>query len=286
MPTAAMKNLGPSVAVVPNRRNDHEPDATPREAEDRRRLRIASFNIQTGITTASYRDYFTGSWRHLLPTSHRLVNLDRIAHLLRPFDIVGLQEVDGGGSRSRNVIQTHYLAERAGFAYWHNQVNRRFGDLALHSNGLLSRVRPDALYDLKLPGLPGRGAVLVRFSLEEHQALYLCILHLALSRRGRLRQLAFISEWLRGQPNVILMGDLNCEPDTPELRLLTQRTELCEPACELKTYPSWRPRKMLDYILVTPTLKVEHLRVVNFACSDHLPVAMDVYLPVALKLPV
>lgn len=247
-------------------------------------LRIASFNIQTGITTASYRDYLTGSWRHLFPSSHRQPNLDRIAHLLHPFDLVGLQEVDGGGSRSRHVVQTHYLAERAGFAHWHNQINRRFGDIALHSNGLLSRLRPTAIHDYKLPGLPGRGALFVRFGKDENRALYLCILHLALSRRGRLKQLAFVGDLIRGRPHVILMGDLNCEPDSPEMKLLTRDTALCDPACELKTYPSWRPHKMLDHILVTPALRVENLRTLNFACSDHLPIAMDVRLPESLAL--
>jgi endonuclease/exonuclease/phosphatase family metal-dependent hydrolase len=246
---------------------------------NKRRVRFASFNIQTGITTSSYRDYITGSWRHIWPSQKRLPNLIRIAHLLKPFDIVGLQEVDGGGARSHHIVQTQYLAETAGFAYWHNQVNRRIGNLALHSNGLLSRIKPDFIHDYKLPGLPGRGALLARFGAVGDDALYLCILHLALSRRARLKQIAFISELIRDLSYVVLMGDLNCEPNSPELNLLTSATELCDPMCELKTFPSWRPHKMLDHILVTPSLQVTNVQVINFACSDHLPIAMEVELP-------
>lgn len=260
------------------------PEGLPDPVPQCRRLKLASFNIQTGISTASYRDYITGGWRHLWPSQKRLPNLNRIAHLLRPFDIVGLQEVDGGGARSHNIIQTQYLAEHAGFPHWHNQVNRRIGNLALHSNGLLSRLKPDAVHDYKLPGLPGRGALLARFGRLGKPALYLCVLHLALGQRARLRQLAFVSDLIEDLPYVIVMGDLNCEPHSPELKLLTRSTQLADPAHEIRTFPSWRPHRMLDHILVTPGLKVEHVHAINFACSDHLPIAMDVQLPENLDL--
>ncbi|CAL1241548.1 endonuclease/exonuclease/phosphatase family protein [Candidatus Methylocalor cossyra] len=255
----------------------------PKPTPGRRHLKLASFNIQTGISTTCFRDYITGSWRHLWPSEKRLLNLDRIAHLLRPFDIVGLQEVDGGGARSHHIVQTQYLAEQAGFAHWHNQVNRRIGNLALHSNGLLSRIKPDSIHDYKLPGLPGRGALLARFGRLGEEALYLCVLHLALGRRSRLRQLGFISDLIHDLPYVVLMGDLNCEPHSPELKLLVRNTRLCDPACEIKTFPSWRPHRMLDHILVTPELKVRKVQVLDFACSDHLPIAMEIELPQKLR---
>jgi endonuclease/exonuclease/phosphatase family metal-dependent hydrolase len=276
-----MKALNEVISSRPLRPPAGEVGASP---PDRRSLKLASFNIQTGISTSSYREYITGSWRHMLPSSRRLANLNRIARLLLPFDIVGLQEVDGGGARSHHIVQTEYLAVRAGFAYWHNQVNRRIGNIALHSNGLLSRIRPDFVHDYKLPGLPGRGALLARFGATPDDALYLCILHLALSRRARLRQLAFVSELIHDLPHIILMGDLNCEPHSPEMKFLTAVTRLCDPASEIKTFPSWRPDKMLDHILVTPELEVNQVRVLDFACSDHLPISMEITLPQALKM--
>ncbi len=41
---------------------------------------------------------------------------------------------------------------------------------------------------------------------------------------------------------------------------------------------------MIDHILVTPSLIVDHLQVLHFPCSDHLPIAMDVRLPDTLGL--
>lgn len=226
----------------------------------------------------------TGSWRLAFPSRTRLPNLGRIAQLLKPFDIVGLQEVDGGGLRSQNIIQTQYLGEHAGFPYWHNQVNRRIANLARHSNGLLSRLKPAEIHDYKLPGLPGRGALLARYGTDRSSSLHVCVVHLALTRRARLRQLGFLGELLQDFSHVVVMGDFNCQPDSPEIRLLATKAGLSDPARDLRTWPSWQPRLMIDHILVTPNLTTENARVLNFPCSDHLPVALEIRLPDDLHL--
>ncbi len=112
------------------------------------------------------------------------------------YDVVGLQEVDSGSLRTGFVDQTAYLAGRAGFPHWHKQVNRNLGKLGQHSNGLLSRVKPSRISEYKLPGLPGRGAILCNFGGDE--GLSICIIHLALGRRARLKQVASSVNWSRG----------------------------------------------------------------------------------------
>lgn len=246
-------------------------------------LRLASFNIQTGIRTRHYEDYLLKSWQHLWPCDKRFVNLERIAEFLRPFDIVGLQEVDGGGARSHYVVQTEYLAKRAGFSYWHNQVNRRIGRLALHSNGFLSRLLPDRIYETPLPGLPGRGAIWARFG-QGREALLLCVLHLALSPRARRRQLDFVAECLVGYEHIIVMGDLNCGANAPELRRFLARTGLIDPIPHARTFPSWQPLRKLDHILVSASLEVSRRQVYDFVCSDHLPIGVEIVLPATVPL--
>ncbi len=268
-------------------RHPQGPTVTCEESPDRqelnsslagKRIRLASFNIQTGIHTASYRQYITRGWQHFLPTNKRTQNLNRIGNLLRGFDIVGLQEVEGGGRRSDYIVQTEYLAHRGGFPFWHNHVNRRIGNHALHSNGIISRLQPTSIKEHNLPGLPGRGALVVRFG-DKRVSLVVCIIHLALGRRGRMRQIGFISDLIGHLPCVVLMGDLNCEPNTPEMNHLVANTQLGDPVADLKTFPSWRPQRKIDYILVTPDLHADNTRVLNFACSDHLPIAIDITLP-------
>ena len=247
------------------------------------RITVASFNIQTGIQSSSYRDYILKSWQHLLPTGKRRQNLDKIAVLLRQFDIVGLQEVDGGGSRTGFTVQTEYLAQRAAFPHWHHQINRRFANIALHSNGLLTRYKPQHIEKHKLPGLPGRGVLLVRYG-EGENALHVCVIHLALSHRARMKQIAFICDLISHLPYAIVMGDLNFEPNTPEMKALVGNTQLSDPTTEHYTFPSWKPHKILDHILVTSNLAVNNFQVLDFPCSDHLPIAMEVSLPEQIRL--
>jgi endonuclease/exonuclease/phosphatase family metal-dependent hydrolase len=244
-----------------------------------RRLRLLSYNIQTGIATSKYHHYLTHSWKHVLPHPARLDNLDRMAAILDEFDIVGLQEADAGSLRSGFINLTEYLAVQARYPYWYDQTNRSIGKFAQHTLGLLSRYRPTEITEIRLPGMiPGRGALMIRFGWRQ-DALVLIILHLALGRRARLQQLGHIAELVGEFRHVVLMGDFNCGRDSQEMDWLLNRTELREPPQGLHTFPSWRPQRGLDHILVSPTLGIERVEVLKHAISDHLPIATEVTLP-------
>ncbi|MCU0806882.1 MAG: endonuclease/exonuclease/phosphatase family protein [Candidatus Contendobacter sp.] len=247
------------------------------------RLRLLSYNIQSGLTTRKYSQYVTRSWKHLVPVPSRMSNLDAIARILADYDFVGLQEVDAGSLRSGFVNQIKYLADQAGFAHVFDQSNRKIGMISQHGNAALSRVRPDAITEHKLPGLPGRGVLEVRLG-SGPDALHVLILHMALSRRGRLRQIGFLAEQVSDYRHVILMGDLNCDSDSPEMAVLVDVARLREPAPGLCTFPSWRPSRQLDHILVSSSIEVEQVKVLDCAFSDHLPIAMVVRLPDAVPL--
>jgi endonuclease/exonuclease/phosphatase family metal-dependent hydrolase len=262
------------------------PDLPPSDPAPsrRRRLRLLSYNIQSGVYTRQYRDYLTQSWKQWLPHRERLLNLNRIAILLREYDLVGLQEVDSGSLRSGFVDQVDYLARTAGFPFWYGQVNRNMGKIAQHSNGLLSRVRPLRILEHKLPGLPGRGAILVELPLSDGQTLGVGIIHLALGRRARGRQLGYLGDLLAQYPYLVLMGDFNCNCESLELRDLMASTGLRGPSCDMKTFPSWRPIRNLDHILVSTGLEVAEARVLDYPMSDHLPVCLEVALPAGMTV--
>lgn len=249
---------------------------------DSRTLRLLSYNIQAGLSTRRFSHYLTHSWKQLLPVPSRMENLDGIARVLKDYDLVGLQEVDCGSLRSGFVNQIRYLAQQAHFPHVHEQSNRQVGAISRHGNALLSRLVPSQVNDHKLPGLiPGRGLLHACFG-EGENTLHLFILHLALGRRGRLQQLAFLAELLAGCQHVVVMGDLNCRSASPELRGLFRDSGLLEPAAELFTFPSWRPSQQLDHILVSPTIQVKKVAVLSHTYSDHLPIAMHVELPEAV----
>jgi endonuclease/exonuclease/phosphatase family metal-dependent hydrolase len=242
------------------------------------RISLLSCNIQAGSSTSRYRDYATRAWSHVLPAGKR-DNLDAIAQIARPYDIVGLQESDPGSLRSGFMNQTHYLAERGDFPYWSHQPNRSVGGIASSANALLSRLPPSEVYDYALPGrIAGRGVLLSRFGTDE-DALTIAVAHLSLGAKSRQSQIAFLAELLADAPHAVLMGDFNCAADAPEMRLLYRRTRLAPPSEVFPTFPSWAPRRSLDHILASEPLLVETPRAFPAARSDHLAVAIDLKVP-------
>jgi endonuclease/exonuclease/phosphatase family metal-dependent hydrolase len=242
-------------------------------------LKLLTFNLQVGIQTSAYHHYLTRSWQHLLPHPNRLRRLDMIGEVLGRFDVVGLQEADGGSFRSSHVNQLEYLASHAGFPHHFQQLNRNLGRIAQHSNGLLSRLTPAQIEEHRLPGtLPGRGAIHARFG-EGPDALHLFVAHLALSHRGRVRQLDYLSEIIRPLRHVVVMGDLNCTPDQLHGHERFRSSLPLHPVRPPLSYPSWQPRRALDHILLSDSLQADEVRVLDHLFSDHLPIAVDVRLP-------
>ncbi|SFP70261.1 endonuclease/exonuclease/phosphatase family protein [Pseudomonas borbori] len=247
------------------------------------RLRLLSFNIQVGINTQRYHHYLTRSWQHLLPHYGRAGNLQRIGNLLADYDLVALQEADGGSLRSGYVNQVEHLAHLGAFPYWYQQLNRNLGHLAQHSNGVLSRLRPSLLEDHPLPGPRGRGAMLLRIG-EGEDAIVVVMMHLALGTRTRTRQLAYIRELIGGYRHQILMGDMNTHASDLLLGSPLRDLGLVAPQLEA-TFPSWRPQRCLDHILLSPGLLLERFEVLALPISDHLPVAVEIRLPQTLRGP-
>lgn len=243
------------------------------------RLRLITYNIQVGIASRRYHHYLTHSWKHVLPHAESLGNLERIAQVVHEYDIVALQEADAGSFRSLYVNQIEFLARRGAFPYWYSQTNRNLGKLAQHSNGLLSRRKPLGIMEHKLPGfIPGRGLLEVHYGRPD-RPLVLLLVHLALSKRARLRQIAYVSRLVNRHDHVLVMGDFNCRAQSEEMALLLAHTDLCKPVDELPTFPSWRPHRNIDHILATSTLRINEVQVLPHTVSDHLPIAVDITLP-------
>ncbi|MCM2131495.1 endonuclease/exonuclease/phosphatase family protein [Larsenimonas rhizosphaerae] len=247
-------------------------------SDDRQRLRLLTFNLQVGIHTHAYRHYLTRSWQHLLPHPTRQKRLDFISDVLKDYDVVALQEVDGGSFRSGHINQTEYLAKKAGFDYCCHQLNRNFGHMAKHSNGVLSQRPMTRVENHRLPGPPGRGAIHVTFGHGEH-ALHVFAVHLALGQRTRDRQLDYLSTLIEPVRHVVLLGDLNCT-----LEQLKPHTRFCSamdlsPGKALLSYPAWQPKRALDHILVSKSLETANVQVLDQLFSDHLPLAIDIILP-------
>ena len=261
---------GPAIPPLPTSRAARQPER-PAEGEA---LRLLSFNIQVGIKTSRYRQYVTKGWKHVLPHLSRQQNLMRIADVVAGYDLVALQEVDGGSLRSGFVNQVEYLATRAGFPHWYAQLNRDLGPLAQHGNGLLTRVRPLSLEDHKLPGLiPGRGAIVARLPCRGAEILVV-LLHLSLGGVSRQAQLAYVRELIKGEDHAVVMGDMNGLLTRLLSRSPLKHSPLRSAAAPEPTWPAWSPALALDHVLVTPGIRVDDHAVLDCHLSDHRPVAV------------
>ncbi|MDR2876519.1 MAG: endonuclease/exonuclease/phosphatase family protein [Chromatiales bacterium] len=248
------------------------------------RLKLISYNIQVGITSTRYHHYLTQSWKHLLPHAQRMENLDRIARLVNEFDVVALQEADAGSFRSSFINQIEFLARRGEFPHWYSQTNRNLGKLAQHSNGLLSRYAPAHIFEHRLPGLiPGRGLIEVHYG-SSSNALVLLMVHLALSKRARLRQIHYIARLVNRYPYVVVMGDFNCHARSEEMEILLDQAPLHRPSDNLLTFPSWRPKLSIDHVLVSSSLRINDVQVLQHPVSDHLPIGVDITLPAGVVI--
>ena len=251
---------------------------------DSHRLRLLSANIQAGSSTRGYSDYVSRSWSHVLPAGNKRGSLDTIAQLAGGYDIVGLNESDPGSLRSGFTNQTHYLAQRGGFDYWSHQPNRSVGGVASSANGLLSRLEPHEVTEHALPGrISGRGVLMAQFGAGD-DGLLIAIAHLSLGAASRASQLSFIGELLHDHPHAVLMGDFNCSIDRPEMQALFRQTRLQPPECMVNTFPSWRPQRAIDHILIGDGLKCSGTQALAAAFSDHLALSLELDVPdVALR---
>lgn len=217
-------------------------------------------------------------------------SVDRIARVIKQEkpDVVGLQEVDFNRARSGHVEQADEIAKILGM---HHTAPHSFREGDGHyGNAVLSK-RPLKLVKHEiLPHLDGtepRSAMLVRVRTPEG-TVNVINTHLSFRKSDRPMQIdALIDEsWIgRGMPDerTVIVGDLNCAPrDSGFKRLveLLMDAQLETPGRAKTTWPTRRPFRRIDHILVSPDMTVVAAYIARSArakrASDHYPVVADI----------
>lgn len=234
-------------------------------------MRILTWNIQAGIGTTKYSQYFTHAYRQLFDTASKRETLAQVAEIISPYDVVCLQEVDLGGRRAGFMSQAAHIAEMSGHVHFEVQENRKVRNISRHGNAILSRHRLSVVDDMKLPGkIQGRGALIAR--VEQADGFVVANTHLSLGPIDQATQLDAIAEALPEGGKWAVCGDLNLSAASAAFQQFLDNTGAYSPTVMPLSFPSWRPRRDLDHIIAGPEMHLSDYRVVKTAKSDHLPV--------------
>ncbi len=148
-----------------------------------------------------------------------------------------------------------------------------------YGNAVIAPVKPDRVRRIRLPGgLEPRSMLEVDFTLHGRR-IRLFNAHLGLDARQRENQIRRVAARVARSPlPVIVAGDWNTLPDSPEMEPLRAiHLEDCA-GTDTPTFPCDDPKCRLDYLMVGRGFRVDQCWAVPTTVSDHLPLVADVVL--------
>lgn len=233
---------------------------------------------------------------------HSCIGLDgklsprRIARVIaqsRP-DIVALQELDVGRTRTGGHDQAHLIAQELAMEFhFHAALHveeEQYGN-AILSRFPLRLVRTGPLpASRSLPNREPRGAIWVAVE-REGAEIQIINTHLGLSRRERWEQIQtlFGENWLGDahcKDPVILCGDFNAGPSSHIYREITQVLDDAQTKYSrnkpLKTWSSTWPVRRIDHIFLRGPMSISDVIVSSNrlarVASDHRPLVVELIL--------
>ena len=207
--------------------------------------------------------------------AHRRRTLEAIGATLSAHrvDVAALQELDGPSWWSGRFDHTRPVAEHGGFGFGVRGHHVQWAGLR-YGTALLSRHplgEPASVRFAPSPPTPRKGFVVARTQLDGHPVDLISV-HLDFARpAARRSQLRQLTDLLAGRdvPQVV-MGDLNAEPDHPDLLAFFASTGLRPAPSADTTFPKLGRR--LDVVLLSSELERVEQWVLPIDLSDHRPV--------------
>lgn len=242
-------------------------------------MRFLLYNIAYG--SGAPRGYAHGLLtfpRYLLTTKHQMEYLRRFLKSANP-DIVGMVEIDKGSYRNRGRNNAEEIAKELEHEYtysikYHHRSPARWLPVLKHQgNAMFAEEKLEECYNHFLP------VGFKRLVLETTVGgVRILLVHLSLNKRVRKQQLIFLSKIVNSRRDpLIVAGDFNSFQGKHELVELINSTGLRNVNREGKaTFPAWKPKKELDFILVSNAITIERFEVLSrVKLSDHLPLMLD-----------
>lgn len=239
-------------------------------------MRLLLYNIRYG--TGKYLNQPLKHLRGYLGQS--LDHIHKIGQFLKEqnADIVGLVEVDLGSFRTKEINQADLIAKITGnyfisqCKYEENSHYMKFPVIRKQGNAILTK---EQVKKRKFHYLDnGMKKLVIEVELED---VTVFIVHLALGVKTRLKQIIQLHNIIKNcKKPFIVGGDFNIFWGNDEIELFLKASGLKNVNTEKEpTYPSWSPKKELDFILCSENIKIKNFKVVKTILSDHLPIILD-----------
>lgn len=217
---------------------------------------VMSYNVHNGVGLDKMRDH---------------QRIARIIDSQKP-DFVAIQEVDSATNRSGYSFVLGEIADAAGMHYVFAPAISFDG--GLYGIGLLSRIAPDSVSRIALPGREESRMLLIAHFED-------CIVidtHLSLTPEDARASVEIIRNEANkaGSKPIILMGDLNSLPDSPVISELQRDFTVISPV-GVPTFPANGPTECIDYVMISKDSRYEVTRaevVDEETASDHRPIAV------------
>lgn len=234
----------------------------PGDAHAQRDLKIMSYNIHHG------------------QDANNTDRLKEMAELVTQSgaDIVGLQEVDSICYRSGKIDQAKLLAELTGMHYVY--VRHFAFEGGSYGLALLSKYPIANPTNHRLPiasEIPNetRALLTAEVQVSPKRVWLVGVAHFDYrDSASRIKQAKQTIEIFQHAPLPgILVGDMNAEPDSEPIAVLSEKFYDTQPANHF-TYPALSPLKKIDYIFIDKKRKIRLLdaSVLPVQFSDHRPV--------------
>lgn len=250
-------------------------------------LRLFTLNIAHGRRRVPHQA--------LVPSQRVRRNIGEVGQLIERLeaDIVALQEADGPSVWSGNFDHVATVAKasnlQAHFRGEHNPFRVGRHNLA-SGTALLTRWPLDEARSHRFASSwrCTKGFVAAHVEVPRWGDVSVDVVSVHLDfllpdvRRRQIRAMIDELGERRADRPLVVLGDLNCcwQQEPKSLRLLTRRLGLHAhaPNGGTATYPAYRPRRRLDWILISPHLRFTAHHLLPVKLSDHLAVLADVEL--------
>jgi endonuclease/exonuclease/phosphatase family metal-dependent hydrolase len=230
-------------------------------------VRIMNYNLHNGFNTDGRLD------------------LEALAQVIEESgaNVVGLQEVSRGWVINGSADMLSWLSNRLDMVYVAGATEGQ-----LWGNAILSRFPIVESENVQLPPdslLLRRGYTVAEIDVGRETVKFIDTHLHQIAEDSEVRQEQvppLIVAW-NGEPLTVLMGDLNAEPGSPEMRMLSDAglvdvSAVIGPSPR-HTYYSADPTQQIDYIWTSRDIGATDFVIPQSTASDHLPLVTTLILP-------